>query len=421
MTSLPDPRRRATTWIVIGAVAVLAIVATLLAFGLLSNLQTGAGPSASPSAGGSAEVSVGASVLSEPSAIASVSASSTPVEGGPESWTATGNMIQARTNHTATLLLDGKVLVAGGGTRDGGLITATAELYDPATGTWTATGSMAEARWSHTATLLPNGTVLVTGGFASSSGFATLASAEVYDPRTGTWAATGSMSGTRAIHTATRLSNGRVLVAGGTSGEISYLEDYVPLASAELYDPSAGSWSATGSMIEAGRGPATLLTNGKVLVVAHPELYDPLSGSWAATGSMVEGRGSSTSTLLPDGTVLAAGGYRGPAIFNSAELYDPRTGSWTTAGEMTEYRTGHTATLLPNGFVLIAGGAVPAASAELYDPSTTSWNATVSMIEARYLHTATLLDDGRVLIAGGSTNGVGALASAELYDPGARS
>ena len=418
MTSPPVRRRRATTWIVFGAVALLAVVATVLAVGLISNLQTGSGASASPSLVASATSGPTASAHSSASGSSTPSASPTPLEERPASWTATGGMLAARTNHTATLLRDGKVLVTGGGDRDAGLILASAELYDPDTGSWAATGSMTEARWSHTATLLPDGKVLVTGGFASSSSFATLASAELYDPDTGAWVATGSMEGTRAIHTATLLADGKVLVAGGTSGEISYLEDYVPLASAELYDPDTGSWAATGSMIEAVRGPATLLADGRVLVVAHPELFDPKTGSWTATGSMVEGRGSSTSTLLLDGTVLATGGAGGPAIFDSAEVYDPRTGSWTTAGRMTEYRTGQTATLLPDGRVLVAGGAVPGASAELFDPATRSWVATVTMVEPRFLHTATLLRDGTLLIAGGSAIGVGALPSAELYDPG---
>jgi hypothetical protein len=163
-------------------------------------------------------------------------------------WTATGSMGNARASHTATLLPNGKVLVAGGDD-----VGSSAELYDPETGTWTATGSLGNARASHTATLLPNGKVLVAGGFGGRS------SAELYDPGTGTWTATGSMSDRRVSHTATLLPNGKVLVAGGQGNNL--------LSSAELYDPASGTWTATGSLGNARAGhTATLLPNGKVLV-----------------------------------------------------------------------------------------------------------------------------------------------------------
>ena len=159
--------------------------------------------------------------------------------------------------HTATLLPNGKVLVAGG--YDGNSVAlASAELYDPASGTWTATGSLATARDGHTATLLPNGKVLVAGGLDSSQ--VAFASAELYDPASGTWTATGSLATARYIHTATLLPNGKVLVAGGLTAAAL-------LASAELYDPASGTWTATGSLATARYShTATLLPNGKVLV-----------------------------------------------------------------------------------------------------------------------------------------------------------
>ncbi|MDO8485346.1 MAG: kelch repeat-containing protein, partial [Candidatus Limnocylindrales bacterium] len=167
--------------------------------------------------------------------------------------------------HTATLLSDGKVLVAGGVINDrfDGWVSASAELYDPGSGSWTATTDMIEARWSHTATLLPDGRVLVTGSYINSG--ESRASAELYDPNSGSWTATRNMGEGRGGHTATMLPDGRVLVAGGYSGYNGYSMD--SLASAELYDAGSGSWTATGDMAEARDGhTATLLPDGRVLV-----------------------------------------------------------------------------------------------------------------------------------------------------------
>ena len=336
-------------------------------------------------------------------------------------------MIDARYGHTATLLSDGTVLVTGGYSSNGPL--ASAGLYDPSSGTWTAIGNMDGVRAEHTATLLSDGTVLVAGGIRPSGYLSNpLTAAELYDPSSGTWTATGEMIEAREGHTATLLSDGTVLVAGGNGGA---------LASAELYDPSGGTWTATGSMA-GGRWKhtATLLPDGKVLVVgssplASAELYNPSSGSWTATGGMIEARVDHTATLLSDGAVLVTGGvgYSSGSsnTLASAELYDPSSGAWTATGNMIEASYFHTATLLPDGKVLVAGGYdsigdgfAVLASAELYDPSSRSWTATGTMDEGRVRHSATLLPDGRVLVAGGGGFS-GPLAPAELYDPGSGS
>ena len=334
-------------------------------------------------------------------------------QGVRGSWVTTGSLGTARGNHTATLLPNGKVLVAGG---SNGPIVSSAELYDPASGSWSSTGSLGTGREYHTATLLPNGKVLVAGGYDFNR---YLSSAELYDPASGSWSSTGSLAIARWLHTATLLPTGKVLVAGGYGSVGRGI-----LTSAELYDPATGSWSSTGSLHTARYShTATLLPSGKVLVaggaggLSRAELYDPATGSWSRTGSLGTARQWHTATLLPSGKVLVAGGYGNLGVLSSAELYDPATGSWSSTGSLGTARSGHTATLLANSKVLVAGGGGSAGeSAELYDPATGSWSSTGSLGTARVEHTATLLSSGEVLVAGGYNDSI-VLSSSELYGP----
>jgi subtilisin-like proprotein convertase family protein len=345
-------------------------------------------------------------------------------------WTMTGPMNNPRTQHTATLLTNGLVLVAGGITTGNGTYLSSAELYDPASGMWTPTGKMTYACWNPTATLLTNGQVLVAGGIGISGNPAT--NAELYDPTLGTWKATGPMHTPRVWDPATLLANGQVLIIGGYGGPGTGVNEIV--TNAELYDPTLGTWTLTTSLPINARVEhvATLLPNGLVLVaggyntnntyLTNSELYDPTLGTWTpTTGSMQSGHGGATATLLPNGHVLVAGGNIGSGgSLSIAELYDPTLGTWTPTSSLHTPRYSHTATLLANGKVLVVGGygsGIALNSAELYDSASGTWEPTYLLHTPRYIHTATLLTNGLVLVAGGVDNAGNILNSAELYNP----
>jgi hypothetical protein len=285
------------------------------------------------------------------------------------SWSLTGSLNSGRETHTATLLNDGRVLVAGGTAVPAG----SAEIYDPVAATWSLTGNLNAARGGHGAVLLASGKVLVVGG---GGGAGILASAELYDPATAIWSLTGSMATARAVQTTTLLPDGRVLVAGGTDTGVAGNA----LASAEIYNPATGTWSSAGNMKTAREyHTATLLTNGKVLVaggdvggtvLGSSELYDPVAGTWTLTGNLINARKAHTAALQPDGKVLVAGAVA--SNFVSTELYDPATGTWSMTGAMSVQRSKHTMTLLPDGTTLVAGGFKEffgeLKSAEIYTP-----------------------------------------------------
>jgi N-acetylneuraminic acid mutarotase len=343
------------------------------------------------------------------------------VTGNP--WSPAGAMNVARSGHTATLLPNGEVLVAGGATNSGsGPITASVELYDPSTNSWAVQTSMSTPREFHTATLLPSGKVLVVAG--SGPSFAELASAELYDPATGTWSAASNLSVARLYHSATLLPNGKVLVAGG-SNVLSGGTGTV-VGAEQLYDPGTNTWSTAASMLTPrALHTATLLNNGKVLVAGgygsayfvNAELYDPMTNSWAVTGSMTSPRSLHTATLLPDGRVLVAGGRGSTTLYvANAEVFTPVGNNWASAGSMTSAREAPTATLFSSGNVLIAGGysgSFYPSTADLYDSATNTWFGPISLTTARRFHTATLLNNGKVLLVGGENGGT-ILSSAEL-------
>ncbi len=267
-------------------------------------------------------------------------------------WSATAPMTEARSNHAAVRLGDGRVLVISGNSYD----ATSTEIYDPATNSWQATGRLNIARNYPKAALLKDGRVLVVGGQNPSTG-AALNSAELYNPATSTWTLTGSLKTGRYYHSATLLSDGTILVATGFNAAIR--NAYV--AAAERYDPTTRKWGSAGAMAVPRRNAAVVrLQSGRVLVaggdtggsLSSAELYDPSSNTWSTTGSMVLALGLSPGVLLSDGRVLVAGAsYQG-------NVYSPTTGTWTTTGyqAFTDLQES-AAALLPNGTVLLAGGA----------------------------------------------------------------
>jgi len=321
-------------------------------------------------------------------------------------WAHTGSLNFPRIGHTATLLANGQVLVAGGEDSQSHLIAA-AELYNPSTGTWAVTGSLATPRIDHTATLLANGDVLIAGGV--STGY--IATAELYNPSTGQWSATGSMTVPRAFAGVALLRNGQVLIAGGSN------LDGTSNTTAELYTPVAGKWTATTAMPGNHTAPAALLPSGKVLVVGGGGvIYDPTTAQWTETGPLyysIAGVSGDTTALLGNGDVLA---YGNKFSCYAAQYLNPSTNTWArTIGQCGNSVSFGPLVLLGTGKVLLAGDEIvysghasPTVRCALYDPSTNTWTSTGSLLQATR-RTATLLGNGKVLSVGSN--------DAELYTP----
>ncbi|MEO6723746.1 MAG: kelch repeat-containing protein, partial [Blastocatellia bacterium] len=352
-------------------------------------------------------------------------------------WTLTGSLAKGRSEHTATLMPNGRVMVVGGGDSNSASLK-TAEIYDPRTGSWSDTRTvMNVVRRQHTATLLGDGSVLVAAGF---DGTNALNSSELFNPIKQTWmVVSAAMNDKRRSHTATLLQNGQVLVIGGFDGSAA-------LKTSELFTPSNKTWTKSVAFND-GRfsHTATMMPNGRVLLVAgnpnstvplaSTELHDPAQGTWTYTQSsantptvMSVPRANHTATLLANGKVLVAGGSDYFVTHRSSDLFDATTGQWQPTGDLRTERQGHTATLLADGRVLVAGGQLNNGTvldtAEIYDPATGAWNFTGTMTLARFNHTATLLPSGRVLVIGGSSTGAAnselgtnASSTVEVFDP----
>ncbi|MDQ4128484.1 MAG: hypothetical protein M3151_11140 [Actinomycetota bacterium] len=336
-----------------------------------------------------------------------------------------GTMTVGRAAHTATLLPDGRVLIAGGCTLDScemGDAGASAELYDPRKGSFVRTARMDTERVSHTATLLPNGKVLLVGGWERDG---VLASAELYDPVAGDFSPTGTMTAPRAGHTATSLPDGKVLIAGGYDGDQS-------VASAEIYNPRTGLFMPTGGMATPRSAhAAALLPNGRILVtggsdaqeniVASAEIYDSSTGEFLQTDSMMVARYKHAATRLrKGGKVLILGGSNGEDFhgkYASAELFDPDSGTFTTVDNMNaeRFKLPDAVATLKSGEVLVGGDDE---RVELYDPASKTFSTVRgSLGAARNFATVVPLPEGRALIAGGYDRNLHLTARTWLYLP----
>ena len=334
--------------------------------------------------------------------------------------------LNPRVHHTATVLPNGTTLLAGGAAHDSevppGSVDfhplASAQIFDWATRRIVNTGDLIEARSNHTATLLRDGTVLIAGGRSTQP----IASAEIFNPSTGLFSKTGSLHAPREMPAAAMLPDGRVLICGGMTTANKYL------ASAEIYDPRTKTFAATGNMTTARAFfHALTIKDGRILLLggfgpagATAEIYDPARGTFRAAGSMAAPRYGFSASLLDDGKVLIAGGSvgsdGGPAS-STTELYDPATNSFQTTGPLSRPREFQEALALSNGKVLLSGGlpgspGSPIAPTDIYDPVSASFSEGPILRDLHTGHTATLLQDGSVLIAGSGLIGNG--GSAEL-------
>ncbi len=361
----------------------------------------------------------------------------------------TGSAISNRAGGAAIAIASSKVLMAGGFSGGAsvnhftlslqGNVISASEIFDQATGASSAGAEMTTPRMGFSATLLLSGKVLIAGGLDNNG--SVLGSAELYDPATGKFAAVGnSMNDHRVFHGATLMPDGKVLITGGATNLFGDTTN-----SADVYDPAANSFAPTGTAMDHQRAAhsSTLLKAGplagKVMIAgggggssiflkdSSAEIYDPASGQFGLLTSFLnEARAMHTATVLADGSVLLAGGFNGSVaiaggalsgasgvISNSAEIFDPTTMEFNCVGgfntdtmrcnqSMTAARAGQTATRFTSGKlrnqVLIAGGVggsnplakgSPLSSAEIFNPANSTFTATAPMTTTRALHTAT--------------------------------
>lgn len=318
------------------------------------------------------------------------------VDFGVREWRLTSPVRMPRRGHTATLLGDGRVLVTGG-VSDASYPRSSprCEIYDPATDTWTEAAPLAEARQRHTATLLGDGRVLIAGGTdIDPGGEHPVSSLELFDPLTGSFAPAAALrSPTMGAHAAALLADGRVLLTDG--------------ASAEIFDPALGTTTAAAAPGERRSGAgAVALSSGKVLWAGGTDgtllfpvaslLFDPAAGTWAPAGDMVGGRADFALVALPGGRALAAGGLDGRYLW-TAEVFEEGTGRWSPAPDLIGGHSGP-GTLLPSGRALVTPS--QGWPAEVFDPAAGTWADAGQGFWNRHEPTATALPDGRVLLVG---------------------
>jgi hypothetical protein len=308
-----------------------------------------------------------------------------------KTWTATPGLNADRSSYAAVTLPapDGRVVVAGGVADPPYVCFSSTKLFNPSAHTWSqATGLMKWARCHPASALLQDGRLFLAGG--GDIHYTALANTEIFDPATQTWALAASMPGPRLGGQAVTLSNGKVLVVGGTAG-------YTVLSSAIIYDPTAGpggTWSAAGSLSATPDGHLVALPDGGALMVQNKE-YDNVAEAW---------------------------------IEPASERFDPIALTWTKVPAMNQTRLSPIVVSLADGRVLVAGGTIDQGfddngryttltkSAEIYDPATNTWSNTAVMPSARENGRGILLEDGSVLVAGGDLGAHGFAATPGGYE-----
>jgi hypothetical protein len=336
----------------------------------------------------------------------------------------TGPMTVPRAVATATRLIDGRILVAGGCTTDGCDLGsaggATAELYDPAAGTFARTGDLTFSRDSHQAVLLTDGRVLLIGGWGATS---VLASTDAYDPRSSTFSPGPTMRTAREGMVPIELSDGTVLLAGGFVGTRP------TTAASEILDPLNATFSPTGDLTRPrGAYAAARLPDGRVLIAGgisdgvitdSAEIFDPAKGRFTPTGSMTTARYKGGALALPDGRVLVFGGsgdIDGTILYSSTELYNPATGAFTAGPKMARPRyklSDSTIRLASGDYLLTAGAPTP----ERFSTTSLSFSSVSGSLEATRLFLAAApLDGDRVLLVGGYDRAIRVTNRAWLFD-----
>ncbi len=367
-----------------------------------------------------------------------------------------GVLKHARTLHTATRLVDGRVLVVGGRGVDGTQDLDSVEIYEPKRNRWVAGPNLATGRSGHTATLLLDGRVLVTGGTtdeASGEGnrFVACSTAELFDPKTNQWKSAASMSQARNWHTATLVNEGRVLVVGGAREQKSHL------ATTEMYDPTQNNWMAAQPLAQSRcLHQAVKLSDGSVLVVGGrsnqmpPDVDGPdagmaqrphgggkgatgfgspiasaerwsTDGGWSMLSEPIDPRQRHSLVALPHGRAMVVGGATRTGLTNLAELWTPDAGAWLTPEHsLSMGLASHSATALDDGDVLVVGGEPPNSvdtpRAQRFEAAAQRWCLAGELLSSRKQHTATLLENGTILVVGGVSAGV-VEVTAELWKP----
>lgn len=325
-----------------------------------------------------------------------------------QSISPTGNMTVVRMQHQAQPLMTGKIIAFGGitGTGTGFITHKSAELYNPTTGQWTATGSMSIPRTKFASAQLMDGKILAIGGDTNNMWY-DVASCELYDPLNGTWSPTGNLTASKLGHEAVVLGDGKVLIAGG-----------LPIGNnAQIYDPVLGTWTNTSNM-NISRGlyiNLVRLADGKILAsggensngINNAEIYNPITDTWTLVPNTMVGERYSHATIVLDNTSVLLIGSSDFTHNKTSEIYNPSNQTFTATGDMSQIRNFTPAIKLNNGNVLIYGtgdifSPTNTQIIEVYDVASGIWSTQAYSQMGAHYYTMHKLNNGKILVAGGT-------------------